>query len=245
MPVLLPRAAPEPGLAALAGAPQRLLVHPGEHQHAAAAGVLHDRRHQLARAQILTFHPASFSSAFSSGSRSGRSCTIEATIAASAPDLERRGEVRGLAGSARGDHRHLDGVGERARQREVVAGPRAVGVDRGDEQLAGAALDGLDGPVDGVAPARVLAGVRDDLPGLRVDRADDGLRAELVGEPGEDRRVVERGAVDGDLVGAGAQERAGVLEARDAAADRERDRQLGGRPLDQLAGSARGPRAWR
>ena len=32
VPVLLPRAAPEPGLAALAGAPERLLVHPGEHR---------------------------------------------------------------------------------------------------------------------------------------------------------------------------------------------------------------------
>ena len=46
--------------------------------------------------------------------------------------------------------------------------------------------------------------------------------------------VVERGAVDRDLVGAGAQERPRVLEAGDAAADRERDRQLRGRALDQL-----------
>ena len=74
----------------------------------------------------------------------------------------------------------------------------------------------------------------EDLSCLRVDRADDGLGAELVGEPGEDRRVVEGGAVDGDLVGPGPQERPGILEAGDAAADRERDRQFGGGALDQL-----------
>ena len=78
-PVVLARAAPEPRLAALARAPERLGVHPGEHQDAIRLGVLHDRRCQR------TFHPASFSSRFSSGSRSGRSCTIEAISAASAP----------------------------------------------------------------------------------------------------------------------------------------------------------------
>src|SRR6185295_875240 len=69
----------------LARAPERLLVNPGQHEDAAARRVLDDRRHELPGAQILMFHPASFSSAFSSGSRSGRSCTIDAMIAASAP----------------------------------------------------------------------------------------------------------------------------------------------------------------
>ena len=50
----------------------------------------------------------------------------------------------------------------------------------------------------------------------------------------EHRRVVDGGAVDGDLVGSGAQERARVLEPRHAAADRERDRQLLGGALDEL-----------
>src|SRR5205823_12793344 len=79
-PELAAGAAPEPRLAGVARAAQRLLVHPREHQHAAVVGILHDRR-----SQILTGHPASFSSRFSSGSRSGRSWTIEATSAASAP----------------------------------------------------------------------------------------------------------------------------------------------------------------
>ena len=80
VPVLLPRAAPEPRLAALARAAQRLLVHPGQHQHAPGLGVLHDRGRQL-----RIGHPRSFRAIFSAGSSSGRSWTIEATSAASAP----------------------------------------------------------------------------------------------------------------------------------------------------------------
>src|SRR5205823_2591181 len=74
------RAAPEPRLAALARAPQRLFVHPREHQDAPVPGVLDDRR-----GQRRIGHPRSSSSRFSSGSRSGASWTIDATSAASAP----------------------------------------------------------------------------------------------------------------------------------------------------------------
>ena len=108
--------------------------------------VLDDRGHQLARAQILTFHPASLSSAFSSGSRSGRSCTIEAMIAASAPTAKAAPRCAASPGPARGDHGHLDRLGERAREWQVVAGTRAVRVDRRHEQLAGTALDRLRSP---------------------------------------------------------------------------------------------------
>src|SRR5207302_10721477 len=80
VPVLPPRARPEPRFARLARASERLVVHPGEHQHAAVARVLDDRGLQL-----RIGHPASRSSAFSSTSRSGRSCTIDAISAAEAP----------------------------------------------------------------------------------------------------------------------------------------------------------------
>ena len=69
---------------------------------------------------------------------------------------------------------------------------------------------------------------------MRVDRADDRLRAELVGQGGEDGRIVERGAIYRHLVGTRSEKRARVVEAGDAAADREWDRQLGRGALDQL-----------
>src|SRR5262249_7501506 len=80
VPQLAAAAAPEPRLAGLARPPERLFVHPREHQHAPVPGVLHDRR-----LQVRIGHPSSSSSLFSSGSRSGRSWTIEAISAASAP----------------------------------------------------------------------------------------------------------------------------------------------------------------
>ena len=173
VPELLARAAPEPRLARLARAAERLLVHPGEHQHAAVVGVLDDRR-----GQIRTGHPASFSSRFSSGSRSGRSWTIDAISAASAPACERLGQVGGVAGAAGGDHGHGDGVGDGAGQLEVVAGAGAVGVDRREQDLAGAALDRLPRPLDRVETARVAPGVRDDLArrGRRSRRRPPGRR---------------------------------------------------------------------
>src|SRR6478672_276072 len=80
VPELPAGAAPEPGLAALPRPAQRLVVRVREHQDTVRVRVLDDHGRQR-----LIGHPASSSSAFSSGSRSGRSWTIEAIRAASAP----------------------------------------------------------------------------------------------------------------------------------------------------------------
>ena len=134
-------------------------------------------------------------------------------------------EVAALAGTARGDHGHLDLLGDLPRQRQVVAVTRPVRVDRGHEQLARAARHGLDGPLPRRQTPWPAAAVRDHLARARVDRADDRLRTELGRQCGQQLRLVDRGAVDGDLVGAAAQETARVLEPRDTPADRERHRQ--------------------
>src|SRR5581483_5550228 len=117
---------------------------------------------------------------------------------------------------------------------EVVPGARAVGVDRGEQDLAGAPLDRLASPLDRVPPARVPARVRHDLARPGVDRADDRLRAELVRERRQQLGAVDRHAVQGDLVGAGTQERPRVLELDHTAADGERDLELLGGALDEL-----------
>ncbi len=74
-----------------------------------------------------------------------------------------------------------DGIGDRRRQLEVVAVARPVGVDRGQQDLAGAELLGLAGPVDRRPARRLRAGVRVDLARGGVDRDDDRLRAETLG----------------------------------------------------------------
>ena len=72
--------------------------------------------------------------------------------------------VLGVAGAARGDDRHLDGVGDRARQGDVVAVEVAVGVHARDEQLAGAQLDDALRPLDRVEAGGAAAAVGVDLP---------------------------------------------------------------------------------
>ena len=108
-PELLPRAAPEPRLAGLARAAQRLLVHPGEHQHAAARRVLDDRGRQ-----IRTFHPASFELALELADALRPLVHDRGDERRLGAGGERVREVRCLAGAAGGDHRRLDGVGDRA-----------------------------------------------------------------------------------------------------------------------------------
>ena len=90
------------------------------------------------------------------------------------------------------------------------------------------------GGVTGVADARdlLLAGA-DKVAINRAAFDDPDILGALAAEFGA-QAVVDRGAVDGDLVRAGPQERAGILEPRDAAADGERDLELLGGVADEL-----------
>ena len=61
----------------------------------------------------------------------------------------------------------------------------------------------------------------------------DRLRAEPLGERGQELGPRQRRRVDRDLVRAGLEQRLGVGDRADAAADRERDRQPLGHPADE------------
>src|SRR6266516_6414905 len=139
-------------------------------------------------------------------------------------DRERLGHVARVPGAARGDHRHGHGLGDGGDQVEVVAGARPVGIDRREQDLPRAALNGLACPFDrgpaGVARARARA----DDAGGRVDRDHDRLRAEPLGDLGQQLGTLERGAVDADLVGSRLEARRRGGDRPDAPADRERDR---------------------
>ena len=130
VPELLARAAPEPRLAGLPCAAQRLRVRVGEHQDAIGLRVLDDHR-----GQRLIGHPASSNSSLSSGSRSGRSCTIDAIKAASAPTSN--ASARWRAAPAPPDA--ITGTSTAATtapgQLQVVALPRPVGIDRREQDL--------------------------------------------------------------------------------------------------------------
>ena len=130
-------------------------------------------------------------------------------------------------------------------QLEVEAVAGAVGVHRVEQDLARPQLGASPRPLDRVDPGALPAAVGGHLeaglgrlaPGRRtagVDREHQHLAAEAVGDLGDQLGAADRGGVDRDLVGAGAQQRVDVLGRPDPAADGERDEDLLGGPGDDL-----------
>ena len=168
----------------------------------------------IAGGQVRIGHPSSFSSRLQRGQplraargrsrRSGRRRR---------PPSNASARCSRVAGAARGDH----GDGRPPRR------PRASARGRSRSRVPSASIEvsrispapwraAFTRPLHRAHAARLAGAVGDDLAALRVDRADDRLRRRTRPPAGEQPRLVERGAVHGDLVRPGAQERARVLE---------------------------------
>src|SRR5439155_16882828 len=143
-----------------------------------------------------------------------------------------------IAGAAGGNHRYADRLGHRAREREVEAAASAVAVHAGEQDLACAARAHALGPLYGVEAGRAPSAVGIDLPALAaalgVDRHHDALRADDAGGLGYELRRLHGGRVDGHLVGAGVEQAPHIGKAAHAAADGERNEDLGGHGLDHV-----------
>src|SRR5690606_38477502 len=127
----------------------------------------------------------------------------------------RRGEVFDLAGSARGDERHVDGGAGGTDELEIESLTGAVGVDGVEQDLADPAVGGFPDPVDGAASRAFAAAAGGDLEsGCRgrplcpagVEGEDEDLVAEVPGDLTDELRVLHRRSVDRDLVGPVAQQ---------------------------------------
>ena len=129
-------AAPEPRLAGLARAPERLLVHPGQHQHAAVVRVLDDRGAAQPSGSAIPPPSARASARAAAPGARGRSTRRSA---ASAPASNASARCRAQPAPPDAITGTVTAVGDRAGQLEVVAVARAVGVDRGEQHLARAA----------------------------------------------------------------------------------------------------------
>ena len=96
-----------------------------------------------------------------------------------ASSIERRRQVGGIARPTGGDDRHTDRSRGGAEQLEIVAGARAVAVDRGEQPLAGTAFDPFDDPGERVAAGRRATAMGHHLPTVaaapRIDREHDEL----------------------------------------------------------------------
>src|SRR5450432_2975529 len=146
------------------------------------------------------------------------------------------GEVPGAARATRGDDRNGDRFADASGQFAIEAGTGAVGVHRGQQDLASAPRLRLARPVQDPASYRNAPSayidfrIADWIAAGRgptcIDGHDDRLRAEAAPDfvdqprPGDGRRV------DADLVRASIEDRTGVGGGADAAANGEGDEQL-------------------
>ena len=129
------------------------------------------------------------------------------------------------ADAARGNDRDRDGFGNGPRQLQVVARLCAVAVHAGQQNFARPSLNAFLRPLHGIALRRVPPAVREHRPTWairvfpRVDGQHDALAPEHLGRFVEDIRVLQRGGVQGNLVGAGLEHLADVGGCAHAAAD--------------------------
>ena len=156
---------------------------------------------------------------------------------------DRRDEVRGAGRAAGRDDRHVDTRDVIARSRSVSkpdrsrrdrsrsrAARRRRGRPRGRPSRRRRARSPRGRP--GRRPPRPAPRPRRSPPG--VDRDDDRLAPERAGAARDERRVRDRRRVERDLVGAGAEDVAHLVDASHAAADGQRDERPPGRPLDDV-----------
>lgn len=90
------------------------------------------------------------------------------------------------ADAATSDDRNIDGIGNRARQFEIIAVARAVLIHRSDQQFASAEVRKIESVFNGIDACRAPAAMREDFPSVafgiidppRIDRTDNTLAAE-------------------------------------------------------------------
>src|SRR5574338_328449 len=129
----------------------------------------------------------------------------------------------GASRPAGSDHRHIDAIGDRARELDVVAGASPITIDAREEDLTGAAAYALRRPRHRVATGAATTSMGVDLPplapSLRVDTRDHALGAEQRRGLGQPLRTLHRRRIDAHLVRAGAEHAPDVIRRADAAAD--------------------------
>ena len=149
-----------------------------------------------------------------------------------APFGDAVGEMLQVADAAAGDHRDIDRIGHRTRQRKIESILRAIAIHAGQQDFAGAELLHATRPVDGIEARSVATAVREYLPLARLDRFgvdgdDDALVPNFGRSFGDEIGIIDRGSVHAHLVGTGVEQPADVGDRAHAATNSQRDEDLG------------------
>lgn len=139
--------------------------------------------------------------------------------------------VNVLQGShaTRRDHGNTHGIGDGARESEVVASPCAVTIHARQQNLSCAEVHDTFGPRDRVEPRIGASPMGEHVPAWRIvcpgtlgiDGDDDRLRAPTGGCAFDESGIADGGCIDGDLVGTCIEQRFDVTFAFHATTDGE------------------------
>src|SRR5580704_2267843 len=143
---------------------------------------------------------------------------------------ECRVQMLGPACSSAGDDRDVDGVGDSARDFDVVTVLRAVSIHRGQDNLAGPETLDLDCPGHGLETRRDAAAVDVNIPHfatlfadpLRIDVDHNTLASEPKGRLPDEVRIFHGGRVDRHFVAACLEQNTDIIQIADAAPDSQR-----------------------
>ena len=137
-----------------------------------------------------------------------------------------RNEIRDRSHATTRNDRNVHRVGNRSRQFKVIAVPRAVMVHRRNQQLAGAHPREIQRVFDSVYPRGGPSAMRKDLPVVthtaRIDRPDDALASESLGDVCDKRWTCNGGGIDRDLVRPREEEGARIFSRSHATTDGQR-----------------------
>ena len=135
------------------------------------------------------------------------------------------GEVIERTDTARGDHRHIHGLGHRTCQFEVEARLGAVTIHAGEQEFARAHVLHFARPFDHVEACGLASAMSEHFPArtgglfFRINGDHDALRTVTTARLLNKGRILHRGGIDGDLVGAGVEQSLHVRHFAYAAAD--------------------------
>jgi hypothetical protein len=142
-------------------------------------------------------------------------------------------QMLGAPSAARGDHGYGDRVGNRAGERDIVTIARAVGIHRCQQDFTGTSAVDFLRPCKGIDSGGHPTAIDMNFPARRrvagafgVDGNDNTLGTETFGGFADEVRIAQGGGVDTDLVGAGGENTAEIVDLGDSPADRERDEHL-------------------
>ena len=139
---------------------------------------------------------------------------------------QQRGDVLQRADAAGGDHRNVDRLRQRARGGDIDALLRAVALDVRIDDARGTAARQPTREVDGRHRAGLQPALHRNLAVACVD-ADRNAAGEATAGIGDHCRLLQCGGAKDHSIRPQRQDRPGALDRADAAADLDRDRQLG------------------